>query len=233
MKDQDFYNKESAIYSAKRYPERATDYVQSFFKRRLAITCALLKKEIHARKGLQLLEIGCADGVVMKEVSKVMGESFASMTGIDTAAEMIVAARKLNQGENMSFFVRGEESRDARYDVIIEIGVANYADFDEELAYISEHLKADGICIFSIAGRGSLNERFDDKSGYKNFLTYQEYESKMCEVFKIEKIAPVGFRLPLIWRVPFAARIIQSVVETCFAPLASGLYHEKVYVLKK
>lgn len=232
MKDQNFYNKESAIYSAKRYPARATNYVQYFFKRRLSITHAILKRYFGSKKGINLLEIGCADGVVMKELSKGMNHSFASMTGIDTASEMIVAARKLNQGANMNFFVRGEESRDGRYDIIIEIGVANYADFDGELAYISEHLKADGICIFSIAGKGSLNERFEDRSGYKNFLTYQEYELKMREIFTVEKMVPVGFRLPLIWRVPFVARVAQSIVEICFV-LAPGFYHEKVYILKK
>lgn len=233
MKDQNFYNKESSIYSAKRYPERATNYVQYFFKRRLAISCNALSNYLGDRKGLNLLEIGCADGIVMKNISDKTGEMFRSMVGIDTASEMIATARSLNSDRNMNFFVRGEESQDVRYDAIVEIGVANYADFDTELRYISEHLKDGGVCVFSIAGRGSLNERFDDGSGYRNFMKYGEYESKIREVFMIRQIIPVGFRLPFIWYVPLVARGIQSLIEVCAALVVPRLYHEKVYVLGK
>jgi hypothetical protein len=54
----------------------------------------------------------------------------------------------------------------------------------------------------------------------------------MAERFYIVSIKPVGLRVPLIWRIPALGRMIQPVAEAVFV-FMPGLYHEKVYLLKK
>lgn len=235
IKDQDFYNKESAYYSPKRYPEQASNYVQFFFKRRLEVTIGMLKgaEVVSIDSNRRLLEIGCADGVVMRAIAKEMEGSFSSMVGIDTAPEMIDTAEVLTPDQRLKFFERGQEPAAEKFDAIVEIGVANYADAVVELAYISAHLAEGGVCVLSIAGTGSLNSRVSGGEGYRHFLSYGEYEKKIRKLFTIDRVTPVGLRLPLLWHLPILARIIQPFLEVCLAPFAPGLFHEKVYLLKK
>jgi SAM-dependent methyltransferase len=233
-KDRDFYNKESAGYSSKRYPERASDYIQFFFKKRLSLTLKVLSRAFNDKTSLSLLEIGCADGVVMREISKKVPRVFSEMTGIDTAEEMIKKAKAMDsQFLKTRYFVRGQEPAGARFDAIIEIGVANYTDFDAELRYAADHLKSGGKYILSIAGNGSLNARLGGGVGYANFLSYGEYEDKIRGLFSLEMSLPVGLRVPLIWRTPALARFVQPILENTFLHIAPGLFHEKVYLLKK
>ncbi|MES2314817.1 MAG: class I SAM-dependent methyltransferase [Patescibacteria group bacterium] len=232
IKDPAFYNKESAQYSAKRYPVVATNYIQFFFKKRLSLTLSHLRSLFGKSNGLNLLEVGCADGVVLRDIQKKLPAVFSGMTGIDTAKDMIVAAASLDSTHKMKFYVRGEEPVQT-YDTIVEIGVANYADFDTELVYASEHLKVGGAYILSIAGNDSLNARLGGGVGYNNFLSYAEYQKKIRAVFDIKKIIPVGFHVPFIWRVPFIARCIQPIVELIFLHTLPRLAHEKIFFLKK
>ncbi|MHB8651998.1 MAG: class I SAM-dependent methyltransferase [Minisyncoccota bacterium] len=231
MKDVGFYNKESENYSAKRYPKTAITYVQFFFKRRREIVLSELRKLARGKRGLSLMEVGCADGVILQSVSKSFPGVFSSLVGVDTSPEMVKQARA-QSGEVAQFFVRGEGTSGKRFDVILEIGVANYADIDEELAHAKHLLKDDGVYGLSLAGSGSLNGYFGKGVGYKNFLSYREYEEKIRRVFLIKKIIPCGFFIPLLWRVPPAARVIQKISEYIFVSFAPNLFHEKIYILK-
>ena len=239
IKDQDFYNKESAIYSAKRYPERATDYTHFFFKKRLSMAESLLRQAFQGKKGLRLLEIGCADGIVMREIGNDIPGMFSDMTGIDTAEDMIAAAISSEKrshtepGTKRSYYIRGKEPAGGSFDAIVEIGVANYTDLDEELGYISEHLKDNGICVLSIAGKWSVNGRMSREEGYRHFSSYGEYENKIVRSFIIEMVIPVGLRLPFIWRIPMLARKLQPFIESIWRPIAPDLFHEKIYLLRK
>ena len=233
IKDTQFYDKESAQYSSKRYPAVARDYVQAFFKLRLALTIESMAPYLSQRKDLTLLEIGCADGVVMREFDHSFKVTFAKSVGIDISEEMVNKARSLNASSVSSFFVRGMESSTEAFDVIVEIGVANYADFGQELAYAEVHLKSHGIYALSIAGKGSLNDKLGGAVGYKNFFSYKEYEAEIRKTFVIDLIVPVGLRVPLLWRVPFIGRLIQPIVEEIATILAPNLFHEKIYFLKK
>jgi len=237
-KDTAFYDKESSVYSARRYPQRSSDYTHFFFKRRLALTLGLLGRLIPNMGSPKLLEVGCADGIVLRMIYDRFRERISLYEGVDISPKMIEEARKKNEGSPMSFSVRRSngaftDKKDARYDLIVEIGVLNYAGFDADMKCAEEALSKDGYYICSIAGRGSLWDRqVKADKGFGNFLSYKEYERKIKARFEIVTVKPVGLRVPFIWRLPLAARIIQPIVEALFMPF-TGLYHEKVYLLKK
>jgi len=232
MKDKNFYNRESKHYSSKRYPEVADSYIQFFFKKRLALVLDILQDNFRHQSGLSLIEIGCADGVVLREIKKSLPQIFSHMVGIDTAEEMIGEAKVLSFDENLDFFVRGEEDKTKQYNCVLEIGVANYGEIEEELQDAKRKISDDGLFILSLAGKGSINSWREKGDGYKNFWRYADYEKLIKNYFEIKKIIPVGINLPFIWRCPVIARIFQEVAEKLFR-LSPNLYHEKTYILKK
>ena len=231
-KDRDFYNRESKNYSKRRYPLVASTYIHFFFKRRLEILLYVLKERFGDKNNLNLLEIGCADGVVLREIGVSMQSSFSSMVGIDTAEEMIDAARHIESTGNVTYFVRGKEPLDTKYRAVIEVGVANYTDFDAELAYAHGVMSLDGYYILSIAGKGSLNERMGRGKGYQNLFSYKEYEGRIRKFFDIEDIKTVGIFVPFLWTVPVLGRLIQPLCES-LCSRNPNLFHEKLYILKK
>jgi len=233
IKDKYFYDKESARYSLKRYPETTSNYIQFFFKKRLDIVLRELKEIFGNKMRLNLLEIGCADGVVLRKILEEMGNNFSEMIGIDTSEGMIKEAGILTTNKKIRYFLRGEEVVSNKLDVVLEIGVANYAHIDEELEYAENNLKEEGIYVLSLAGKGSLNEYLGTWEGYSNFLSYSEYENKIDNIFKINKVIPIGFYVPFIWKVPAVGRVLQPLFEFVFRLLLPNLFHEKVYILKK
>lgn len=249
VKDRDFYDKESAKYSDKRYPKTSTDYTHFFFKKRLSVTLNVLEKIISSRTKIHssgrpippsLLEVGCADGIVLRAAYDRFGHAISSYEGIDASPGMVEAARKKQAGTPIAFSVRDPHGpfmlgpKGAKKDIIIETGVLNYADFDEDIKRVRETISGDGYYICSVAGKGSLDDRFKKSGhGFDNFMTYGEYESRLRQDLDIISVHLVGLRIPLIWRLPILARAIQPIMETVMAPIAPGLFHEKVYVLKK
>ena len=234
-KDTEFYDKESSLYSIRRYPERNTDYNHFFFKHRLDITLDILKKLIPSMKSPKLLEVGCADGIVLRRIYDQFNGSISSYVGIDIAPKMIEAAQNKNKNTPLQFSVRNSNDRfDGKiYDLIVEIGVLNYADFATDMKCANDSLMQEGYYIASIAGRNSLWDRLVrvDK-GFGNFLTYSEYEYMIREHFEIVDVKSVGLKVPYIWRVPMIANLIQPAAEMLLSPF-KNLFHEKIYVLKK
>jgi SAM-dependent methyltransferase len=229
-KDKDFYNKESSFYSSKRYPLVPSNYAQFFFKRRLKYVLKYLVDIFKEKDGLNILEIGCADGIVLRSIFERFGKKLSDIIGIDNAEKMIEEA-KLNTKEiKIEFFIRGEEPKKG-FDVILELGVINYSDFDNDLEYAKERLKKDGIYILSVAGKGSINSYFGKGDGYNNFLSYKEYEEKIKKIFNIEKIIPCGVYSPFVWRISTVGRFVQNILEKLFF-LFPNLYHEKIYILR-
>ncbi|MBI3631993.1 MAG: class I SAM-dependent methyltransferase [Candidatus Vogelbacteria bacterium] len=232
IKDKNFYNKESPYYSVKRYPNVASNYIQYFFKKRLGIVLGEIQRRLRGRSGLRLLEVGCADGIVLRKVFEQMSSMFSEMIGMDISEGMIEEAINTTTIGKIKYFIRGEESVGSKYDLILEIGVANYADINEELKYARNNLSQDGLYILSLAGSGSVNGYFSNGDGYNNFFPYSEYEAKIKDQFAILKIIPVGFYIPIIWKMPCVARVIQIFVDYIFSSLFANLFHEKVYILK-
>jgi len=56
----EFYDKESSIYSLKRYDSEMIDFTQFYFRKRLSYVLKFLEKTIENKKDLTLLEVGCA-----------------------------------------------------------------------------------------------------------------------------------------------------------------------------
>jgi SAM-dependent methyltransferase len=235
MKDTSFYNQESVQYSSKRYPKIPTSYTQFFFNRRLSIAKKYLAQVVEAEQGkrLALLELGCADGVMVREFHRTFPEGFLKLVGIDVSSSMVEEARKQNTIAEAKFLLRQEYSNRPVVDVINETGVINYAGFDADIQFVSDNLKPGGWYILSIAGTGSLRNKLKGEGGFKDFRSYGEYEKLLCEKFDILRVEGCGFFIPHIWKIPALARIIQGTADSIFGRVLPGLCHEKVFLLRK
>jgi SAM-dependent methyltransferase len=233
IKDTTFYNKESDQYSEKRYPKTPTNYNQFFFTDRLRHTLSALKKYVGNNDNLSLLETGCADGIVLKEIQTSLPNTFSQLVGTDISPGMIEAAQRKFGNNQLIFKVRNQYTDSMLHDVIVEIGVINYASLQEELDDIAKRLKHDGFAIISLAGTGSLwDRRRKGETGFNTFFSYKAYEQAILKQFKIVEAIPVGLPIPVIWKVPVLARVISKGVEIALRFIAPNLFHEKVYVLK-
>ncbi|HBH71688.1 MAG: hypothetical protein UU88_C0002G0026 [Parcubacteria group bacterium GW2011_GWC1_42_11] len=235
-KDTEFYNKISGRYSEDRYPDVANSYTQSFFNRRLELLVSAIKQTVLVQgSGLSVLEIGCADGVVLRKIYEVFNKNISYLVGLDISPKMIEVASRENSDVGILFKVRNDYKDLRKFNLILEVGVINYTEsVSSEMAYAHSVLDDGGYYICSFAGTDSLLNRIKpgDK-GYNNFLSYEEYEESIKEFFTIEKKIPVGFFVPLLWRLPALARFKQPIIENLFKYISPNLFHENIYVLRK
>ncbi len=231
MKDTTYYNAESTKYSLKRYPNRLQTFTQYFFTRRLALTLSMLKR--YARPATRLLEVGCADGVVVRAIQNSLPDTFAAIQAVDISPDMISVAESQTPADSgIVFSQRMNKDLPGIYDVIVEIGVLNYLDVPSEIPVIASSLVSQGLYVCSVAGKSSLQYRV--KGGdYKDIRSYAEYEHIFNTSFELVYKVPVGFFAPLLWRVPVLARILQPFIEWIGRRIAPLLALEILYVLKK
>lgn len=231
-KDTNFYDAESSKYSAKRYPKVAQNRIQHFFKSRLSIILCELQR--YLRPNSTLLEIGCADGIIIRSIYDKFSGMLVSAEGVDISPGMIEVARSLLGDRKISFALRNELEQRS-FDYVIEVGVVNYADFEEEMSHVCEILSPDGIYICSLAGTDSLSQKLNPaaQEGFRNFLSYSEYEKGLQQHFEIVAAKPVGLFIPYIWAIPAAARLIQPLMEKILSLISPNLFLEKVYVLRR
>lgn len=230
MKDKEYYNLESSVYSEKRYPDVPISYTQFFFLERLQQTVAELRRRFGAMRNLALLEVGCADGIIMRRIAAELPDVFDRLVGVDTAEVMISRAKDLSHSPVLSFFVRGSDPVGV-YDVILELGVLNYTDVESELRSALDRLAPQGQYFLSVAGTDSLKARFSPEHQYRNLLSYSEYERSIRRYFDVEKRIPCGLYVPGLWRVPLLGRFLQRTAEAVFRPFPR-LYHEQIYILR-
>ncbi|MFZ2167379.1 MAG: class I SAM-dependent methyltransferase [Minisyncoccia bacterium] len=234
-RDTAFYNEASTTYSSERYPAAPRSYRQFFFTRRLAVLVREMKPLLtRTNAPLSLLEVGCADGIVLRTLYDTFGPHFRELHGNDVSPGMIASAKHLHADTPLTFSVRTEEPEGSAYDMIIETGVINYTDPATEIGYAASALKDAGSYILSYAGKGSLWDFFKPgRKGYQNLLPYPEFEALIQNKFEIEKTISIGFFVPLLWRLPFLAAPVQAVVELLGSHIMPNLAHEKMYLLKK
>jgi SAM-dependent methyltransferase len=235
-KDINFYNKESRAYSEKRYLGATDNFIKFFFKKRLSLFLYFLKRGIErdfAGRKADVLDIGCADGYVMGEIHKDFSSLLGKLTGIDTSPDMITEARSVFSGNPaFNFFIRGDEPA-GQFDVIVELGVP-LSDWREEFTYVVSKLTDGGIYIFSTPGsKNSLYSRIKKDFHIVRPLSFFEFNSLAQEFFEIQESKPYAFFIPLLWRFPAAARILQPFIEIIGSLIAPNLCHEKMYVLRK
>ncbi len=235
MKDTKYYDKESVQYSQKRYPETEMHYVHFFFKRRLALLLGLLARITNGKRGMSLLEVGCADGFVLSTIAKKLS-CFDTLVGIDISPQMIETAKALNSDPRTHYYVRGERDFEkGSLDIIAEVGVLNLTDLREDLLFAKDHLKEGGYYICSLASSTSLTAKLkpSNRKDYKHFMSFTEYERTLREFFVIEARIPYGLFVPHIWKIPALARFIQPAVGQVFTKLLPNAFHEKIYLLRK
>jgi trans-aconitate methyltransferase len=230
MKDTTFFNQESTQYSKKRYTGKSTSYLQAFFNHRLKITESYLRRVSSRMNNPSVLEIGCADGVIIRDMAQKFPKS-SEFVGIDIAPEMIDAARRQNTDARVSFFIRNQYVQKP-VDLVVETGVVNYSIVDDEIRFAHEQLKEGGWYVLSIAGAGSLYNRIKHDM-LQDLRAYKEYSKIIDNYFDVRAVEGVGFFIPLIWKVPTLARPMQALFEAVMGRLAPGLCHEKMYLLQK
>lgn len=234
MKDTNFYNEESWQYSSKRYPSVARTYTHFFYKRRLAITKKLISQNLKKLgENPTLLEMGCADGVIVREIEKAFPNRFKKLIGIDIAPQMIGEAKNKNENPHAEFFTREQYLSEELVDLVVETGVVNYAKFDEEIAFAYRVLKPGGLYLLSVAGTGSLLNMLKHEGDFNDFRSYGEYERLLREKFIVKKVRGCGFFIPFLWRVPVLAQVVQSSIDPLAGNVLPGLCHEKVFLLRK
>ncbi len=233
-KDTTYYNNEGPIYSQKRYPGVSTEYIHFFFKRRkdilMDILSSLLQNDSHEKS---LIEVGCADGVVIRSIH-LQFKNITRLIGIDASPAMIETAKKISPYE-IEFKVRANEHY-GKFDMVVEVGVVNLTDFGTELRFAQDHMKPEGYYICTLASKTSLLSIFKSKAVYTAFnhlMSFKEYEEQLRKDFDITMSKPYGLFIPYIWKVPTLARIIQPLAETLLQPFVPRLFHEKIYLLKK
>jgi hypothetical protein len=232
---EDYYDEEASVYSLKRYPTVAANYVQFLFTHRREVMFALLTKVIADTKPPRtLLEIGTADGVLLRSIAKRLPDAFEKLLGTDLSHEMVAAAQELTRNPHISYMQRDSLDAGGNFTCVMEIGVGALAiDMDNELSRAAAHLAHGGYFICAYAGNGSIATRWGSTAANISQLSaYQVYEAAMRKHFTIEKKVPYGIYVPLLWKVPAAARALQPVAEV-LGRLFPSLAHEQLYLLKK
>ncbi len=228
-----FYDKESVQYSKKRYEGDLLSYTQYIFRRRCTLFIGYMKKIAAQEKPVSVFEIGCADGVIFKNMAPVLGSAVTQMVGVDVSSGMIKEAALQNPDKKMSFFLRGEEPA-AKYDVVVELGV-HIEKLSDEIAYVKTRLAVGGYFIYSAASPNTLFTKIKmrGKEYVKDYLTYEETEKILAEHFEIIASEPYGFFVPKLWAVPSVGRTLQPFFDALVKYILPDLFHEKVYLLKR
>ena len=207
-----YYDEEASVYSQKRYPARAQNYVHFLFTRRRALLLGMLAKAIAGTKEPRtLLEVGCADGVLLRSIAAAYPNAFAHMLGIDVAEPMIAMARKMTTEPGIEYKMRDELPHTGAFSVVLEIGVAALVhDTAGELGILGNQLESGGYLLCSFGAKSSIAARMEKGAGRRSELkTYAEYEAAMHKHFTVVKKIPYGIYVPLLWKVPALARVLQ------------------------
>ncbi len=230
---EEYYNQESGHYSRRRYEGRLRTYFQFLFRYRLSLSLAMVERVVGHKHGLRLLEIGCADGIVLRGIHDRFHGAFERMIGIDIASNMIDQAREQNAGRNIVYYVRGQESGD-QVDLVMELGVHPY-DLKGEIEAVANSLQSGGYFIYSLSSRDSIHAKIKlkGKEYLKDYQPYHVYETVLREHFTVIDKIPYGLFIPKLWAFPFIARYVQPFVEFILRPFTPNLFHEQIYLLKK
>lgn len=231
MKSVNYYNQESQSYSNKRYPKEIRSYLHFFFRKRLNLVKTIIGEV--AKKNDNLLEIGCADGVIVLEIYNDFPGVFNKIIGIDNASRMIDEAKTKNYSPEIDFYLRDNWQSSSKFNIILEVGVFNFTNMPEEIGFVKGFLEKDGCYICSVASPKSLKNFFqkEDKD-FKNFYTFGEYEKEFAKYFEIKKIIPYGLFFPYLWKIPLLGSFLQPLLELIFAMIIPETFHEKIYLLK-
>ncbi len=231
----DYYDDESVVYSAKRYPKRPGNYIQHLFTYRRKLVLGKIREVLPLiSRPRTLLEIGCADGVLLRSIALTFPQAFERMIGTDVSAPMITTAQKMTTDPTIEYVVRDALSAGGEFSCAMEIGVGALSlDIDKELSRAAAHLAPKGYFLCVYAGRDSFAARWGMTAADRRQLSsYAHYEKHIRKHFTVINSISYGIHLPLIWRIPSLARILQPMAEF-LGLLGPSLCHERLYLLQK
>jgi 2-polyprenyl-3-methyl-5-hydroxy-6-metoxy-1,4-benzoquinol methylase len=227
-----FYDAASADYSQKRYEGKMLSYIHYIFRKRLSIFLEMFQGALPKEKKHLILEIGCADGIVVREILTKFSNSVEKITGLDVSPGMIERAKVLTKDTRADFVLRGDEQ--GTYDIVMELGV-HVSDLEKEISYINSLLKPGGLFFYSNVGRKSSFTRIKLKNAphVSDYMTYAEMDVVLLKHFEIVDSKAYGLFIPKLWAFPMIARILQPLFDLIVRPFAPELFHEKIYLLRK
>lgn len=233
-----YYNRESELYSKKRYEGKPETYVKYFFKKRLSFLLKDIERCLAGKEQVCLLDVGCADGYVVQEIDTLFPKKFKEIIGVDIAPQMINEAIRANNKSYISFFSRDDERQNQRFDIILEVGFLSPSLFEHEFEYVMKRLDRGGYYICSLTSKNSLHAwlKLRGKKGNEyidGYLTYAQYEHILSKDFEILSKDPCGLFIPKLWAFPTIARVLQPFLDGVFRYVIPNAFHEKLYLLRK
>lgn len=162
--------------------------------------------ELNLRGDEAILDLGCGDGILTEQLSKLVANGKA--VGIDASVGMIAVAKKVEKG-NLTFICMDINDMDFvnRFDVIFSNAALHWVKNHERLLKNSiAALKANGFIRWNFAGDGNCSNFFDvvrtvmNEDSYKNYFSDFEWPWFMPTQSEYEKlIADVGFCQANVW----------------------------------
>lgn len=231
----EYYDDEARFYSEKRYPERVVTYPQFLFTHRRELVLGFLHRVIaNTDTQRSLFEMGCADGVLLRSISARYPGAFSTMLGADISRPMINTARALTTDDTIQYAMRDALPRSGSYTCVMEIGVAAIIlDTQDELAMLAGQLAPGGYALCILRGHDSIVHLLGRGGADRSlFKSYKEYEQMMQELFIIIDSRTCGIYVPLVWKIPALARLVQPLAEI-LGRIFPSLAHEQLYLLRK
>lgn len=226
-----YYDAQSSHYSESRYEGKLDSYIQFVFRRRRAIFLGWMDKLVSKAAVKTIMEIGCADGILLRNLTHKFPTAFTKLIGMDISEGMLTQARNKTKDQKITYVLRGSEALE-KNDLIIELGVHIY-ELRKELEYVSSFLIEGGYFIYSAVSSSSIHTHLKLKHVDYTLPTYKETEAALSEYFEIIEMRPYGFFVPKLWAVPFIGRLFQSSIDRAMSVLTPDLFHEKIYLLRK
>ena len=183
----DFYNKESTQYSKKRYEGKTNSYFQFLFKRRRQLFLAFIDSVKGELKDSKALEIGCADGVIVKKLLQKLPDSFKTITGVDVSPKMIeISKNRLKDKATINLDSIESFSPKNKFNYIFSIdSFHHYANQEKAILNLHQTLKKGGKLIISDFSLGRLGNWFFKKFEPSNSRMLSKKEFK--ELFEKHK----------------------------------------------
>ncbi|MEQ1561365.1 MAG: methyltransferase [Nitrospira sp.] len=231
----EYYDKESSVYSEKRYSGAPNTYIKFYFKNRMRVVLVLLSKIIKDKNNLSLLDIACADGVITEAIDRAFPNVFSKFVGTDISPLMVSTARdRFSKDHRYSFFVK-DECPIEQFDIALGLGYISASIFDEEMAFLNLRLKTGGYYVCTLASPNSIYAKIKlSKEKYiGDYREYGVYRKMLLKHFDILDEIPSGIFIPKLWAFPALARVVQPYLEKVFKKISPNLFHERIYLLRK
>jgi trans-aconitate methyltransferase len=183
-----------------------------------------LLKLLDAKPGERILDVGCGDGVLTKDIADLG----CSVVGLDSSRELVESARRL--GLDAVECSASEMDFTSEFDVVFSNGALHWMkDADGVIGRVAKALRPQGRFVAAMSGHNSMKPIIDvlvdelNRRGYDGraanpwyFPTAEEYAARLAAAgFSIEYIALSPQMEPL----PGDGTVWASALGRCFTPV--------------